>query len=107
MSKAKGGELENCSRIKDGNGRLAAGENVCARLRRSALRICIIRIQKRVKFITFDYDGARRGNYLGAEPVRRNDMKVREKNLTDGKVRLVRVLNERIENLDDLATESG
>ena len=27
MSNAKGGKVEGCSRIKDGNGRLAQGEN--------------------------------------------------------------------------------
>ena len=42
VSNAKGGKVENCSRIKDGKGRLAQGEEKLERSRRSILKICLI-----------------------------------------------------------------
>ena len=42
VSNVKGGKVESCSRTKDGNGRLAQGEDEYERSGRSILKICII-----------------------------------------------------------------
>ena len=36
------GKVESCSRIKDGNGRLAKGEDEMRKIWKSILKICII-----------------------------------------------------------------
>ena len=40
VSNAKGGKLESCSRLNDGNGRLAQGEEEMRRKWRIILKIC-------------------------------------------------------------------
>ena len=42
MNNVKEGKAESCSKIKDGNGRLAQGEDECEGYGRSILKICII-----------------------------------------------------------------
>ena len=42
VSNAKGGKVESCCRVKDGNGRLAPGRAKRERSGRSILKICII-----------------------------------------------------------------
>ena len=62
--------MKNCSKIKDGNGRFAQGEDLVRRIwkeyfeEQAAVNMCV-------------FDGIRRGNYLGGEPIERAEVEVR------------------------------
>ena len=63
VSKANGGKVESCSRIKDGNGRLAQGKDEVRRIWKEYFEdLYNIDTQEQV-------DRVRRGKYLG-EPIR-------------------------------------
>ena len=68
VSNVKGGKMESCSRIKDGNGRLAQGED----------EVRMIWNEYFEDLYNIDgFDGIRRGNYFGGEPIGRAGAEVR------------------------------
>ena len=70
VSNAKGEKVESCSRVKDGNGRLAKGEDGARKIWKEY----------------FDsFYGIRRGNYFEGEPIGRADFELRVGELKNGK----------------------
>ena len=60
--------MENCSRIKDGNGRLAQGEDEIRKMWKEYFEnLYNIDIQEEVAIQMCGFDGTRRGNYFGGE----------------------------------------
>ena len=86
VSNAKVRKVESCSRIKDGNGRLAQGED-------EVRRICMeyfedlynIDTQKQVAVHVCGFDVIRRGNYFGGKTIERVEVEVRVGKLKNGK----------------------
>ena len=78
-----GSEVESCSRIKDGNGRLAQGGVKHEGFGRSILKIYIYDTQEHVAVHMCGFDGIWRGNYFRGESTGR--VKVRVGKLKNGK----------------------
>ena len=78
VSNAKGGKVEICSRINDGNGRLAHGEDQVRRIWKEYF-------EEQVAVHMRGFDGIRRGNYFGGEPIERAEVEVRVSKLKNGK----------------------
>ena len=72
----KGRKVESCNRIKDGNGRLAQGQDKLQWIWKEYLKICIDS-QEQVAVHICGYDGIRRGNYFGGEPIRIAEFQMR------------------------------
>ena len=71
----KVGKVESCSRIKDGNGRLAQGEDGVRRLWKDYFEdIYNIDTEEKVVVQICGFDGVQRGNYSVGEPIRRSDV---------------------------------
>ena len=87
VSNAKGGILECCSRVKDGNGRLAQGENEARRIWKEYFEdLYNINTQEEVAVHMCGFDWIRRGNYFRGEPIRRvEEVEVRVGKLKNGK----------------------
>ena len=86
MCNANGEKVESCSRIKDENDRLALGEVKVRRIWREYFEeLYDIEPQKQVAVNMYGFDGIRRGNYVGEEPIRRIEVKVRVKKLKNRK----------------------
>ena len=86
VSNVKRGKVENCSRIKDGNGRLAQGEIEVQRIWKEYFEdLYNIDTQEQVAVHMCDFDRVWRGNYLGGEPIGRADVEVRVGKLKNGK----------------------
>ena len=64
VSKVNGGNVKSCSRIKDGNGRLAMGRMKYERSGRIILRNYITDTQKPVAVHVCGFDGIQRCNYF-------------------------------------------
>ena len=66
VSNAKGGKVQSCSRMKDGNGRLAQGEDEVQKIWRKYFENWYnIDLQEHVAIHMCGFDGICRGNYLG------------------------------------------
>ena len=69
--------MESCSKIKDGKGRLAQGEDELQRIWKEYFEdLYNIDTQEEVPVHKCGFDGIRRGNYLGGEPIRRAEVEV-------------------------------
>ena len=78
VSNAKGGKVENCSRKKDGNGRLAQEEDEVRRIWMEYFEdLYNIDTQEQVAVYMCGFDGIRRGSYFGGEPIGRTEVEVR------------------------------
>ena len=85
MSNVKGGKVESCSRIKDGNGRLAQGEDEVRKIWKENFEdLYTIDTQEEVAVPMSGSDGIQKGNYFG-EPIRRFVVEVRVGKLKNGK----------------------
>ena len=77
-----GGKVENCSRIKGGNGTLALEEVEVQRIWKEHFEdLYNIDTQEQVAVHTCGFDGVWRGNYLGGELIRRTEAEVRMERL--------------------------
>ena len=86
MSKANVGKVESCSRIKDGNGRLALQEVEVQKMWKEYFEdLYNIDIQEEVAVHICGFDGVWRGNYFRGEPIRRTEVEVSVGNLKIGK----------------------
>ena len=79
--------MESCGRIKDGNRNLALGEDEVRGILKDYFFRDLYNIdsQEEVAVPTRGYDGVQRGNYFREEPIRRNEVGLREGKLTSGK----------------------
>ena len=67
VSNVKGGKVESCSRIKDGNGRLTLGEDKVRRIWKEYFEDLNIGTQEQVEVQMCGFHGIRRGNYFRGE----------------------------------------
>ena len=75
MSNAKGGKVDSCRRIKDGNWRLAQGENEVRMIWKEYFEnLYNIDTEGQVAVHMCGFDGIRRGNYFGGEPTGRAEV---------------------------------
>ena len=87
MSYAKGGKVEGCSRIKDGNGPLAQGKDEVRKIWKEYLEdLYSIYTQEQEAAHMCTFDGIRRGIYFGEEPIGRAEVEMRMGKLKNGKV---------------------
>ena len=78
--------MERCRRIKDGNWRLAQGEDEVQSIWNQYFEdLYNIDTQEQVAAHMCGFDGIRRGNYFGGEPVGRAEVEVRVGKLKNGK----------------------
>ena len=60
--------MESCSRVKDGNGRLAQGEDGARKIWKEYFEdLYNIDAQEQAAVHMWGFDGIRRGNYFGGE----------------------------------------
>ena len=86
VSNAKGGKVESCSRIKDGNGRLAQGEDEVRKIWKEYFEdLYNIDTEEEVAVHMCSFHEIRRGNYFGEEPIGRAEVEVRLGKLKNGK----------------------
>ena len=86
MSNANERKVENCSRINNGNGILVLREDEMGRIWKEYFEdLYNIDTQEEVAFQMCDFDGVRRGNYFGGEPIRRTGVEVRVGKFKNGK----------------------
>ena len=70
VSNVKGGKVESCSRIKNGNGRLVQGEDEARKIWKEYFEdLYNIDTQEEIAVHMCGFDGIRRGNYFGGEPI--------------------------------------
>ena len=82
----KGGKVESCSRIKDGNRRLAQGEDEVQRIWKENFKgLYNIDTQEQVAVHMCGFDGIRRGNYFRGELIGKAEVEVRVGELQNGK----------------------
>ena len=87
VSNAKGQKVESCSRIKDGNGRLAQGKNEVQRIWKEYFEYLYnINTQKQAAVHMCGFDGIWTDNYFRGEPTGRTEVEVRVGKLKNGKV---------------------
>ena len=78
--------MESYSRIKDGNGRLAQGEDEARKIWKEYFEdLYNIDTQEQVAVHMCGFDGIRRGNYFGGEPIGKAEVEVRVGKLKYGK----------------------
>ena len=78
--------MESYSRIKDGNGMLAQGEDLVRKILKQYLEdLYSIDTQEQVAVHMCGFDGIRRGNYFGGEPIGKAEVEVRVGKLKYGK----------------------
>ena len=71
-SNLKGEKMESCSRIKDGNGRLAHGEDEFLRILKENFEdLYTIYTQEQIAIHMCGFDGIQRKNLFGGEPIGR------------------------------------
>ena len=86
VSNAKGGKVESCSRIKDGNGRLAQGEDEVRMIWKEYFEdLYNTDTQEEVVVHMCGCDGLWKSNYFGGEPIGRAEVQVRFGKLKNGK----------------------
>ena len=79
VNNAKGRKVESCSRINDGIGRLAQGEDeVCEDIYNSDTQV-------QVAVHICEFDGIQRGNYFGGEPIGKAEVEVEVGTFKNGK----------------------
>ena len=82
----KGRKVENCSRIKDGNWRLAWKEVEVRRMWKEYFEdLYNIDTQVQIAILMCGFDGAQRVTYFGEEPIRRTEVEVRVRKIENGK----------------------
>ena len=84
VSNVKGGKVESYSRIKDGNERLAQEEEVRRIWKEYFGDMYNIDTKEKVTVHMCGFDGIRRNNYFGGEPIGRVEVKVRIGKLKNG-----------------------
>ena len=72
VSNAKGGNVQSCSRVMDGNWRLVQGEDEVIKIWKDYFEDL-----EEVAVHMCGFDGIRRGNYFGREPIGRAEIEVR------------------------------
>ena len=83
---AKCESSENSNRVKDGNGRLVLEEaEVRSIWKENYDDLYNMDTQEHVAVHMCGFDGVRRGNYFGGEPIRRMEVEVRVEKLKNGK----------------------
>ena len=83
---AKGGNVESCSRVKDGNGRLGQGEDEARKIWKENFEdLHNIYTQEEVVVHMCGFNRVRRSNYFGGEPIERAEVEVRGGKLKNGK----------------------
>ena len=86
VSNVKEGKVESCNRIKDGNGRLVQAEDEVRRIWKEYFEIFYnVDTQEQVVVHMCGFDGIRRGNYFGGEPIGRVEIEVRIGKFKNGK----------------------
>ena len=81
--------LDSCNGIKDGNGKLALGENKVRRIRKDNFEdLYKIETQKHVEVHMCSYDGVQNCNYFGGEQIRKTEVEVREGKLKRGRLQV-------------------
>ena len=86
ISNVKGGKVESCNIMKDGNGSLAKGEDDVRRIWKKYFEdLNNIDTQEQVAVHMCDFDGIRKDNYFGGEPIGRDEVEVRVGKLKNGK----------------------
>ena len=77
VSNAKGGKVESWRRVKDGNGRLAQGEDKARKIWKKYFEeLYNVDTQEQVAVHICGFDVIRRGNYFGGEPIGRAEVEV-------------------------------
>ena len=70
MSNAKEGKVESCSRIKEGNRRLAQGEDEVRRIWKEYFEdLYNIDTTEQMTVHVYGFDGIQRGNYFRGKPI--------------------------------------
>ena len=78
--------MESCSRVKDGNGRLAHGQDEVQRIGKEYFEdLYNIDAQEQVGVHMCGFHGIRRGNYFRGEPIERAEVEMRVGKLKNGK----------------------
>ena len=78
MRNAKGRKVESCNRVKDGNRRLAQGEDEARKIWKEYVEdLYNIDTQEEVAVHMCGFDGIRRGNYFGGKLIERAEVEVR------------------------------
>ena len=78
VNNAKGGKVESCSRVKDGNGRLTQGEDEVKRCWNEYFEHLYNKYtQEQAAVHMCGFDGIWRGTYFGGEPIGRAEVEVR------------------------------
>ena len=81
-------KVKSCSKIKDGNGRMALWHWERLKLKKYEKDyfkdLYIINTQEQVAVHMYDFDGVQRGNYFGGELIRRTELEVRVGKLKNG-----------------------
>ena len=86
VSKVNEVKVECCSRVKDGNGRLALWEVEVQRIWKKYFKYLYnVDTQEEVGVNMCGDDGIRRWNYFGGEPIRKTEVEERVKNLKNEK----------------------
>ena len=71
--------MESCSRIKNGNGRLAHEEDELRRILKEYFEdLYNIHTQEQIAVHIYGFDGIWRGNHFGGEPIRRTYGEIRD-----------------------------
>ena len=82
----KGGKVESCSRIKDGNGRLVQEEDEVRGIWNKYFEdLYDVDTQEQVAVHMRGFDGIRRREYFGGEPIGRAEVFVRVVKIKNGK----------------------
>ena len=78
--------MESCSRIQEGNGRLAQGDDEVRRIWKEYLEdLYNIDTQEQVAVHMCGFDRIWRGNYFRGEPIGRAEVEVKVGKLTNGR----------------------
>ena len=86
VSNVKGGKVESCCGIKDGNGRFAQEEDEVRKIWKEYFEnLYNINTQEKVAVNMCDFDGIWRGNYFSRGPIGRAEVEVRVGKLNYGK----------------------
>ena len=77
VSNVKDSTVESCSRIKDGNGRLAQGEDKVRKIWKEYFEdLYNAYTQEQVEVQMCGFDGIQKGNYFGGETIGRVEMRM-------------------------------
>ena len=86
VSNAKEGKVKSSSRVKDGNERLTQGKDEVRKIWKKYFEYLYdIDTQEDIAVHMCGFDGIRRGNYFGGEPIGRAEVEVRVSKLKNRK----------------------